>query len=45
MLFWKSWIDAAQFGHEAQNVIAMRLLKIAAGGQDAAAESVPLSGV
>ena len=38
MLFWKSWINAAQFGFETQSVIAMRLLKIAAGGQDAAAE-------
>jgi hypothetical protein len=38
MLFWKSWIDAAQFGLEAQSVIAMRLMKIATGGQDGAAE-------
>jgi hypothetical protein len=38
MLFWKSWIDAAQFCFEAQSVIAMRLMKIAAGGQDGAAE-------
>ena len=38
MLFWKSWIDAVQFGLEAQGVIAMRLMKIAAGGQDGAAE-------
>ena len=29
MLFWTSWMDAAQFGFEAQSVIAMRLLKIA----------------
>jgi hypothetical protein len=35
MLFWTSWMDAAQFGFEAQSVIAMRLLKIASGGQDA----------
>jgi hypothetical protein len=34
MLFWKSWIDAAQFCFEAQSVIAMRLMKIATGGQD-----------
>jgi hypothetical protein len=38
MLFWKSWIDAAQFCLEAQSVIAMRLMKIATGGQDGAAE-------
>jgi hypothetical protein len=38
MLFWKSWIDVAQFSFEAQCVIAMRLMKIATGGQDGAAE-------
>jgi hypothetical protein len=38
MLFWKSWIEAAQFGLEAQGVIAMRLLKIARGGSDGAEE-------
>jgi hypothetical protein len=38
MLFWKAWIDAAQFCLEAQSVIAMRLMKIATGGQDSAAE-------
>jgi hypothetical protein len=38
MLFWKSWIDAAQFCFETQSVIAMRLMKIATGGQDGAAE-------
>jgi hypothetical protein len=38
MLFWKSWIDAAQFSFEAQSVVAMRLMKIATGGQDGAAE-------
>jgi hypothetical protein len=38
MLFLKSWLDAAQFGLEAQSVIAMRLMKIAAGGQDGAGE-------
>jgi hypothetical protein len=38
MLFWKSWIDAAQFYFEAQSVIAMRVMKIATGGQDGAAE-------
>jgi hypothetical protein len=34
----KAWIDAAQFGFEAQGVIAMRLMKIATGGQDGVAE-------
>jgi hypothetical protein len=38
MLFWKSWIDTAQFCFESQSVIAMRLMKIATGGQDGAAE-------
>jgi hypothetical protein len=38
MLFWNSWIDAAQFGFEAQGVIAMRLMRIASGGQDGAVE-------
>jgi hypothetical protein len=38
MLFWKSWFEAAQFSLEAQSVIAMRLMKIAGGGQDGAAE-------
>jgi hypothetical protein len=38
MLFLKSWFDAAQFGLEAQSVIAMRVMKIAAGGQDGATE-------
>jgi hypothetical protein len=34
----KAWIDAAEFGLEAQGVIAMRLTKIASGGRDGAAE-------
>jgi hypothetical protein len=38
MFFLNSWFDAAQFGFEAQSVIAMRLMKIAAGGQEGAAE-------
>jgi hypothetical protein len=37
MLFLKSWFDVVQFGLEAQSVIAMRVMKIAAGGQDGAA--------
>ncbi len=36
--FWSDWIDAATLGFEAQSVIAMRLLKIAAGGPAADAE-------
>ena len=36
--FWKDWIEAAALGLEAQGVIAMRLLKIAAGGSAADAE-------
>ena len=34
----ESWIDAVQFGLEAQGVVAMRLMKITSGGQDGAAE-------
>jgi hypothetical protein len=34
-LFLKLWFDAAQFGLEAQSVMALRMMKIAAGGQDA----------
>jgi hypothetical protein len=36
--FWSDWIDAATLGFEAQGVIAMRLMKIAAGGPAADAE-------
>jgi hypothetical protein len=36
--FWNDWFDAAALAVEAQGVIAMRLLKIAAGGPDADAE-------
>jgi hypothetical protein len=35
---WKSWIEAAEFGFEAQSVMTMRLMKIAAGGPSGAAE-------
>jgi hypothetical protein len=38
MLYWKSWMEAAQFGLEAQRLIAMRLMKIAHGGPAGAAE-------
>jgi hypothetical protein len=30
--FWSDWVDAAKFTVEVQGVIAMRMLKIAAGG-------------
>ncbi len=36
--FWEDWCDFAALGLEAQSVIAMRLLKIAAGGPAADAE-------
>jgi hypothetical protein len=36
--FWTDWIDAAALGFEAQSVMTMRLLKIAAGGPAADAE-------
>ena len=36
--FWTDWIDAAALGFEAQGVIAMRLMRIAAGGAAADAE-------
>jgi hypothetical protein len=39
MLIWKPWLDAMRFGFEVQSVIALRLLKIAAGGEGSGAES------
>jgi hypothetical protein len=38
MWFVKSWIEAAQFGLDVQAVIAMRLMKIAAGGRGSGTE-------
>jgi hypothetical protein len=38
VLFWKSWIEAAEFGLEANGVIIMRLLKMTRGGPDGAEE-------
>jgi hypothetical protein len=35
----KAWMDAAKFNFEVQSVVAMRLMKIAAGGATGAAES------
>jgi len=36
--FWSGWLDATALGFEAQSVISMRLMKIAAGGAAADAE-------
>jgi hypothetical protein len=38
MWFVKSWVEAAQFGLDVQAVIAMRLMKIAAGGRGSGTE-------
>jgi hypothetical protein len=38
MWFVKSWVEAAQFSLEVQAVIAMRLMKIAAGGRGSGTE-------
>jgi hypothetical protein len=38
MWFVKSWIDAALFSLDVQAVVAMRLMKIAAGGPDGRTE-------
>jgi hypothetical protein len=38
MLLWKPWLDAMRFGFEVQSVIALRLMKIAAGGAESNAE-------
>jgi hypothetical protein len=40
--FWKSWMDAAEFGLDTQGVIGMRLIKIASGGPAGAAEGVAM---
>jgi len=37
--FWNPWIDAARFAAEAQYVIALRMLRLSAGGASAAAEA------
>jgi hypothetical protein len=36
--YWKLWVDCLKLGHEAQQVIAMRVAKIARGGRGADAE-------
>jgi hypothetical protein len=38
MLIWNPWLDAVKFSFEVQNVIASRLLKIAAEGAGSSAE-------
>ena len=38
MLLWKPWLDAMRFGFEVQSVIALRLIKIAAGGAESNTE-------
>jgi hypothetical protein len=38
MWFVKSWVEAAQFSLDVQAVIAMRLIKIAAGGRGSGTE-------
>jgi hypothetical protein len=38
VLFWKSWIESAEFGLEANGVIILRLLKMTRGGSDGAEE-------
>ena len=37
--FWTSWLDAARFGLESQQVIGMRLMRMAAGGPLATTEA------
>lgn len=37
--FIDSWIEAARFGYDAQRVIGLRMLRMAAGGTDASAEA------
>jgi hypothetical protein len=39
MWLMKAWMDAAKFNFEVQSVVAMRLMKIAAGGATGAAET------
>jgi len=37
--FIDSWLEAARFGYDAQRVIGLRMLRMAAGGTDASAEA------
>jgi hypothetical protein len=36
---WAAWLDAASFGAEAQRVIALRMMRLAAGGAVSASEA------
>ena len=36
---WTAWLEAASFGAEAQRVIALRMMRLAAGGAVAASET------
>jgi hypothetical protein len=38
MLIWNPWLDAVKFSFEVQNVMALRLLKIAAEGAGSSVE-------
>ena len=40
MIYWNPWFEAVKFSFEVQSVIAMRLLKIAAGGAGSSARMV-----
>ena len=37
--FIDSWVEAARFGYDAQRVIGLRMLRMAAGGTNASAEA------
>jgi len=39
---WNEWFRAAEFAYQTQSVVAMRLMKIAAGGAPGAAESTKM---
>jgi hypothetical protein len=42
MWLMNAWIDAVKFNLEVQSVVSMRLMKIATGGTDGAAESAQM---
>jgi hypothetical protein len=37
--FMNSWFEAARFGYDAQRVIGLRMMRMAAGGTDASSEA------
>jgi hypothetical protein len=39
MKLWNDWFEAARFGYEAQCVIAMRMMRLAAGGTRGGSEA------